>query len=160
MFAGELIFFTGLALIKWSVLAMYYRLFPTRFMKWGYCILGAMNGAWWIAVAITTIFQCTPIHKYWDTTVSGTCINANVFYISTNGVPNIVLDAAILCLPIYEVYKLQISRKMKLAVAANFLVGSIVIVASIIKLTVMVHLYHLGATADITCKQCCYCCCC
>lgn len=35
MFSGELIFFTGLALIKLSILAMYYRLFPLRFMKWG-----------------------------------------------------------------------------------------------------------------------------
>jgi len=151
MFAGELLFFTCLALIKWSVLAMYYRIFPTRFMKLGYAVLGAMTAAWWIAVMLVTIFQCLPVHKYWDLETPGKCVNANVFYISTNGVPNIIMDAMILCLPIYEVYKLHVSRKLKIAIGANFLVGSLVIIASIIKLKVMVDLYHLGPTADVTC---------
>lgn len=151
MFAGELIFFTGLALIKWSILAMYYRLFPTRFMKWGYIILGSMTGLWWIAVMLVTVFQCIPVHKFWELDTSGTCVNANVFYISTNGVPNIVMDVMILCLPMYEVYKLHVSRKLKIAICANFLIGAIVIIASIVKLKVMVDLYHMGPNADITC---------
>lgn len=153
MYAGELIFFTGLALIKWSILAMYYRIFPTRFMKWGYIVLGTMTGAWWIAVMLVATFQCTPIHRYWDLTTPGTCINAEVLYISTNGVPNIIMDAMILCLPIYEVYKLHVARNVKIAIGANFLVGSIVIVASIIKLKVMVDLYKLGSSADVTCTH-------
>lgn len=153
MFAGELIFFTGLALIKWSILAMYYRLFPTRFMKWGYIVLGSMTGAWWVAVMLVATFQCSPVHKYWDLTAPGSCVNANIFYISTNGVPNIAMDAAILCLPIYEVYKLHVSRKLKVAIAANFLIGSIVIIASVIKLTVMINLYKMGSSADVTCVQ-------
>lgn len=131
---------------------MYYRIFPTHFMKLGYLVLGSMTGAWWIAVMFCTIFQCTPIHRYWDTEAPGTCVNAAVFYISTNGVPNIVMDAMILCLPVYEVYKLHVSRKLKIAIGANFLIGSIVIIASIIKLTVMINLYKLGSDADITCS--------
>ncbi|ETS76479.1 hypothetical protein PFICI_11866 [Pestalotiopsis fici W106-1] len=150
MFAGELLFFTGLALIKWSILAMYYRIFPTLFMKWGYAVLGSMTAAWWVAVMLTTVFQCTPVHKYWDLATPGTCINANTFYISTNGVPNIVMDAMILCLPMREVYKLHVSRKLKLAIGANFLIGSLVIIASIIKLCVMIQLYRMGSDADVT----------
>lgn len=150
MFAGELLFFTCLALIKLSVLAMYYRIFPTRFMKWGCAVLGSMTVAWWIAVMLVTVFQCLPIHKYWDLATPGKCVNANIFYISTNGVPNIIMDAMILCLPTYEVYKLHVSRKMKFAIGANFLVGALVIIASIIKLKVMVNLYYLGPTADVT----------
>ena len=152
MFAGEIIFFTCLALIKLSVLAMYKRIFPTKFMKWGCAILGFMTIAWWIAVILYTIFQCKPVHKYWDLETPGKCVNAAVFYISTNGVPNIVMDAMILCLPMYEVYKIHVSRKLKIAIGATFMVGSIVIIASIIKLKVMVDLYKLGHTADVTCK--------
>lgn len=73
IYAGELIFFTALALIKWSILVMYYRLFPTRFMKWGYMVLGAIMGLWWIAVMLVTIFQCTPVHRFWDLATPGTC---------------------------------------------------------------------------------------
>lgn len=153
MYVGELIFFTALALIKWSILAMCYRLFPTRFMNWGYMVLGAMTALWWIAVMLVTIFQCTPVHRFWDLATAGTCVNANVFYISTNGVPNIVMDAMILALPIYEVYKLHVPRKIKIAIGANFLIGAVVIIASIIKLKVMVDLYYLGPTADITCTH-------
>lgn len=151
MYVGELIYFTALALIKWSILAMYYRLFPTRFMKWGYIVLGSMTGLWWIAVMLVTIFQCNPVHRFWDLATPGTCVNANVFYISTNGVPNIVMDAMILSLPIYEVYKLHVALKIKVAIVANFLIGALVIIASIVKLKVMVDLYYMGPTADITC---------
>ncbi|KAK4150068.1 hypothetical protein C8A00DRAFT_37347 [Chaetomidium leptoderma] len=150
MYIGEILFFTTLALIKWSVLAMFYRIFPTRFMKWGYIILGSMTAAWWIAVMLVTIFQCTPVHKMWDLAAEGTCINANVFYISTNGVPNIVTDVMILVLPMWEVYKLHVSRSQKIAIACSFLLGWIVVIFSIIKLKVMVDLYELGPTADIT----------
>lgn len=131
---------------------MYYHIFPTRFMKWGYVVLGVMTGAWWIAVIFVTIFQCTPVYRMWDTEVEGSCINANVFYISTNGVPNIVMDGMILCLPMYEVYKLQVSRKFKVAIAGNFLLGAVVIAASIKKLVIMVNMYKLGST-DVTCTR-------
>ncbi|KAK4183227.1 hypothetical protein QBC35DRAFT_394291 [Podospora australis] len=151
MYIGELLFFTTLALIKWSVLAMYYRIFPTRFMKWGYIILGGMTLMWWIAVMLVTVFQCTPVHAMWDlATPEAHCINANVFYISTNGVPNIVTDVMILLLPMYEVYKLHVSRAQKIAIAGSFLVGWIVVISSIVKLKVMVDLYNLGPTADVT----------
>jgi len=130
---------------------MYYRIFPTKFMKWGYVVLGGMTAAWWVAVMLVTIFQCVPVHKLWDLETPGKCINANVFYLSTNGVPNIVMDAMILCLPIFEVYKLHVSTKVKIAIGASFLIGALVIIASIIKLVVMVELYHMGPTADVTC---------
>ncbi|KAK3302661.1 uncharacterized protein B0T15DRAFT_543577 [Chaetomium strumarium] len=150
MYIGEILFFTCLALIKWSVLAMFYRIFPTRFMKRGYIILGSMTAAWWVAVLLVTIFQCTPVHKRWDLQAKGTCVNDNVFYISTNGVPNIVMDVMILVLPLFEIFKLQVSRAQKIAIACSFLVGWIVVISSIIKLKVMVDLYELGPTADVT----------
>jgi hypothetical protein len=152
MWVGELLFFITLALIKWSVLAMYYRIFPTRFMRWGYIVLGSMTAMWWGAVMLVTVFQCIPVHKMWDLATPGHCVNANVFYISTNGVPNIVTDVLILLLPMYELYKLHVSRAQKIAIAASFLAGWIVVISSIVKLKVMVDLYNLGPTADVTCK--------
>lgn len=112
-----------------------------------------MTGLWWIAVMLLTIFQCTPVHKYWDLDTPGMCVDANVLYISTNGVPNIVMDAMILSLPTYEVYKLHVSRKIKISIGANFLVGAVVIIASIVKLKVMMDLYYIGPSADITCTH-------
>ena len=37
------------AVIKASILAMYYRIFPTRSMKWGVHILGGSVVLWWLA---------------------------------------------------------------------------------------------------------------
>ena len=54
------------------------------------------------------------------------------------------MDAMILCLPIFEVYKLHVSTKVKVAIGASFLIGALVIIASIIKLVVMVELYHMA----------------
>lgn len=61
------------------------------------------------------------------------------------------MDALILCLPMYEVYKLHLGPKVKIAIGANFLIGAVVLIASIYKLTLMVEMYHLGSSLDVTC---------
>lgn len=135
---------------------MYYRIFPTKFIKWGLIGLGSFTAAWWLAVALTTIFQCTPIRAAWVLTLQPTadpsskCIDNNGFFIG-NGVPNIFTDLCILVMPLHEVYKLHIPRSQKIALGGVFMLGALMIVSSIIKLTVTVKLFS-QEHADYTCK--------
>lgn len=104
---------------------MYNRIFPTQTMNTGVCILGFMVLAWWIAVIFVSLFQCSPIPAAWDKALlakGATCIDDNKFFIG-NAVPNIITDLLILTLPIYEVYRLQMSTLQKAAVSGLFLLG-------------------------------------
>ncbi|KAK4159309.1 hypothetical protein QBC43DRAFT_222264 [Cladorrhinum sp. PSN259] len=154
LFAGELIYATALALTKLSVLAMYRRCFPTKIMKVGWFGLGGITVAWWLAVCISTIFQCTPVRKVFDPArVQGHCIDIIQSFLG-NSIPNILTDVVIFFLPTYEVLKLHIPRHQRVALAAVFLLGAGVIFGSSYRLHVTIVLARKGPTADLTVVMC------
>ncbi|KAL6365162.1 hypothetical protein LRP88_01143 [Fusarium phalaenopsidis] len=78
LFIGEFTYGTVLCTIKAAILLMYYRIFPTRFMKFGGYVLGGMTFAWWIAVIFVSIFQCVPVQKTWHPFMEGGhCLDKN-----------------------------------------------------------------------------------
>ncbi|KAJ3455464.1 hypothetical protein MRS44_016946 [Fusarium solani] len=150
LFIGEFTYGTVLCTIKAAILLMYYRVFPTRFMKFGGYVLGAITFAWWVAVVFVSIFQCVPVHKTWHPFMEGGhCLDKNQFFLG-NSIPNIITDALILCLPVYEVSKLQVRRSQKFAIIGIFLLGGIVVVVSCIRLKVVIDLVNAGVDADFT----------
>ncbi|KAF3766673.1 hypothetical protein M406DRAFT_231598, partial [Cryphonectria parasitica EP155] len=146
LYVGGFIYPTVIATIKASVLAMYYRIFPTKFIKTGVICLGVFTAAWWVAVVLVTIFQCNPISAAWvlelqpSVNPTSKCINNNAFFIG-NAVPNIFTDLCIMLLPLREVYKLHIRTSQKIALGGVFLLGIMVIVSSTLKLNVTVQLF-------------------
>ena len=71
------------------------------------------------------LFNCRPIAKNWDVTVSGgSCINVAKI-LMTHGIINIATDVAMLVLPVMLVYKLQLPMKQKMAVAGLFMTGTL-----------------------------------
>lgn len=81
--------------------------------------------AWGLAVVLVTIFQCKPVQAGWDKAIAGEqCFDLAHFVIGTN-VPNILADAAIIALPIPQVWKLQLSRMRKLGLVVVFLVAAL-----------------------------------
>ena len=81
--------------------------------------------AWGIAVILVTIFLCKPVQAVWDKTIAGEqCYNLGHFVIGTN-VPNIIADAAIIALPVPQIWKLQLSRGRKVGLVAIFLLAAL-----------------------------------
>lgn len=81
------------------------------------------------AIALAWIFgdafRCKPIHLAWtgwEQAEPGKCIN---FSASTaaNGFVNIVVDATMVVMPVFEVVKLNLSVRKKLGVALMFAMG-------------------------------------
>jgi hypothetical protein len=104
---------------------MYYRIFPTKSMRIGGYILGGMTFSWWIGIIFASIFQCSPVDKAWKPFMKeGTCLDKNRFFIG-NSIPNIVMDAMIIALPVFEVSKVQVPRSQKIAIAGIFLLGGL-----------------------------------
>ena len=81
---------------------------------------------WWLAICLISVFQCQPIQKAWGGPITdkGKCIDKGKWFLGV-AIPNIVTDAAILFLPVYEIWHLQVSKGRKLAIAGIFLMGGL-----------------------------------
>ena len=115
---------TTLPTIKISILLFYRRLFPVRRLLVASSIIGAIVLAWYIAIQITTIFQCLPIHYYWQRGGQGHCIQTTNFYIILASL-NLATDVAVLILPIPFIWNLQVRKSKKLSLSVIFLLGSL-----------------------------------
>ncbi|KAK0377062.1 hypothetical protein CLIM01_05595 [Colletotrichum limetticola] len=130
-------------LSKMAVLAMFYRIFSaSKMLRYSIWAITAMLVGWCIAVIMVSIFSCTPIPRFWDRTIPGTCINSSNFFIGIT-VPNIIFDILTVVLPIREVWALQMGREKKLAISGVFLLGGSVVLASIARL-ILFAIYRPG----------------
>ncbi|PVH99804.1 hypothetical protein DM02DRAFT_507194, partial [Periconia macrospinosa] len=86
-----------------------------------------------------TIFSCQPIHGFWGITIKSKCVNQSTFFLE-NSIPNILTDILILCLPVREVWNLQMSRGVKT------LVCGIVIIASNVPMYYLLDMDLMGMT--------------
>ncbi|KAI3535170.1 hypothetical protein CSPX01_11540 [Colletotrichum filicis] len=130
-------------LSKMAVLAMFYRIFSaSKMLRYSIWAITAMLVGWCIAVIMVSIFSCTPIPRFWDRTIPGTCINSSNFFIGIT-VPNIIFDILTVVLPIREVWALQMGREKKLAISGVFLLGGSVVLASVARL-ILFAIYRPG----------------
>nr|XP_036578222.1 uncharacterized protein CTRU02_11723 [Colletotrichum truncatum]KAF6785423.1 integral membrane protein [Colletotrichum truncatum] len=129
LLAFECIYVTAVMFVKLSLLLMYRRIFPSRGFKISAIILGAITIAWWISIVLVCVFQCTPVAKAYMPWIDGTCIDLKASFIG-NAIPNILTDVAILCLPIGQVWRLQVTLVQRLSLCFMFLLGGLVSTAS------------------------------
>ena len=94
---------------------------------------------WSLATILIGYLICTPLSKLWTETTAGHCGSATAAYISL-GVLDVVLDMAVFALPIPSLYKLQVSKHRKIALAATFALGLSTIVAGIMRLVAVVRI--------------------
>ncbi|KAK3329940.1 hypothetical protein B0H66DRAFT_542409 [Apodospora peruviana] len=142
LYIAEYHYFTLVAVIKASILAMYYRIFPTRFMKHSVYIIGGSVVLWWVAIILVTIFQCQPVSKaYKPFMEGGTCLDKTQFFFG-NSIPNILQDILIIALPMKEVWRLQVSRQQKVAIGGVFILGFAVVIIGCIRLKSLLDLVN------------------
>uniref|UniRef100_A0A093VNU2 Rhodopsin domain-containing protein n=1 Tax=Talaromyces marneffei PM1 TaxID=1077442 RepID=A0A093VNU2_TALMA len=134
LMAYEIIYFVSLAATKMSILLFYTRLFPTREFKLAAKVIACIVTAWLIATILVSVFSCSPVRAFWTHEAGSKCINSEQFYIA-NAVPNIITDAFILTLPLRMVWGLHTSKWERVALTFIFMLGSFVVVASIIRLS-------------------------
>lgn len=81
-------------------------------------------GLWWLAGTLTASLGCMPLDEVWDWTSVPQCIDFNLFWFIM-GVLEIVMDTAILILPMRMVMSLHLSRRGKWILAGIFLLGAL-----------------------------------
>jgi hypothetical protein len=130
----------ALGFVKLSILIMYRRVFDIRGVRIAVNILGIMTVIWMVLFIALNIFQCTPIHRAWENSrVPGTCLNIKALFMA-NAIPNIVTDFTMLALPIWPVSRLRLPLSQRIAVGCIFMLGGVVCVASLYRVTTVTDL--------------------
>ncbi|MCJ1373901.1 hypothetical protein MMC20_005131 [Loxospora ochrophaea] len=129
-------------LIKISILLLYRRIFVTprfRQIVWGCIALVAGIG---ISTTLVAIFSCTPVRAFYDSSVTGHCINDVHFYWASASL-NVATDAIILTLPMPMVWRLQTDLRRKIGISLLFIIGGLTFIVSIIRIV-----YYLRFNAE------------
>jgi hypothetical protein len=110
-----------------------------------YIFIGIML-AYYIPVLVVKIRICNPIARFWDINIDGTCLNQRTIILA-DAVISVASDFVILILPLVLTIHLQMSTKKKIKVAAVLGAGGFAVLASIIRLVLIVI---TGQSKDIT----------
>ncbi|KAJ5306827.1 hypothetical protein N7508_005842 [Penicillium antarcticum] len=134
--ANQFTYFLLCPAIKISIICFYRRVFTTpKFQKASFA-LNTLIAAWGTGIFLACAGQCRPLRAYWDKSIEGTCFNANEFII-VNQAFNILMDFAILVLPIPMIWNLHRAWQDKLALNGVFALGAFVCFASIYRIVVL-----------------------
>ena len=93
-------------------------------MKKSCYTLGSFVCLWWLVTVTVFTVHCQPIRKAWALETVGTCINMEVFPIAI-AVPNVITDAGILILPIYQISRLHLKWTQKITISGIFVLGGL-----------------------------------
>ncbi|KAL8829439.1 MAG: hypothetical protein Q9170_006169 [Blastenia crenularia] len=135
---AQILFFWAASLNKISLLFFYKRLTHGGVYKlwYKYCIVGgiAFITAMLIAFFLSAVFACQPLSAFWTPLAEypHKCIDEGNYMMSF-AVITIILDFAILLLPIPLVMGLHLSTKQRIAVLTLFGLGFIVCIAGIVQ---------------------------
>ena len=122
-FGAQITYKIAVGLYKLSFLFCYLRIFIDKGFRWlCYCMVGLVTTST-TAFTLVTIWQCKPLQTFWNRRIpGGRCFDSEAFWFSYSLI-NILLDVAILSLPVRQVLKLQVNSKEKLSLIAVFFLG-------------------------------------
>lgn len=124
LFNVELMYAFSLFCSKLAILGMYWRLFSTSQIRLPIQILGVMSIIWVIIRTFLTIFHCVPTQAFWDKSIKDARCdidNAKFFFGTT--LTHLLLDVAILVLPVMQVRQLKLRMGQKVGVIGLFMFG-------------------------------------
>jgi hypothetical protein len=116
-----------LGFVKTSVCWFYTRLGDKYLTRMSFIMFGVI-ACQATANVLTAAFQCRPIPAAWDTSIKPSkCVNINIFYLA-NAALNILTDLLTYTLPIRVIFKLQMPRKQKVALALILSLGLLYVI--------------------------------
>ncbi|KAM0705658.1 hypothetical protein Q7P35_007018 [Cladosporium inversicolor] len=142
-YAYQIIYPLSLATTKLSFLALYYRVFPpptmNRVFFWG---TTGIIVVYTIIIMFVNAFECpNPSDAWLPSFPSPECNDLKGSYYSMAGI-NIATDLLVLILPIKPALGLQVNRRRKYAVVGIFMIGSIAVIASMIRIHALWAYFH------------------
>ncbi|KAI9713566.1 MAG: hypothetical protein M1820_000948 [Bogoriella megaspora] len=129
-------YYFSISCIKFSVIFLYRRIFSTpTFLKISTGI-GLLCLAYMIVGVVAGFLYCRPMEHFWNPTVEGECFNFDNFFLVMS-IVEILIDVALLLLPLRMIAKLQLNLQKKLMLCGIFALGIFVTVTGIVRLTIL-----------------------
>ncbi|KAH6642043.1 hypothetical protein C7974DRAFT_326944 [Boeremia exigua] len=139
-FAYVFIYAWSVCMIKFSILALYHRIFGMTWMGW-FCV--TLTAGYLITNHIVLPLYTKPIDYYWNQWNEGAegvvQVDEAKFYLGV-GIINLFGDICILTVPISSVVRLRLARTQKIAISLIFLLGSFVCFASMYRIITITRL--------------------
>ena len=115
---------TANTLVKISILHFYTKVFSTHMLTYSAYAIGTVTMAYWLSTVLTAFLICRPFAFNWDKlTIKGHCGDTSGYYLST-AIVNLLIDVAIVALPLPLLWSLQMRTSRKLALTAIFSLGA------------------------------------
>lgn len=99
-----------------------------------------------LVIILATILSCSPIAHFWNRDLEGHCLNVTAVAYANSGFA-VTQDVLLIALPVFMLWNLNMSRRRKCLIALMFAVGSLGLVATIVRLSTL-HVF--GNLADPT----------
>ncbi|KAI1427097.1 hypothetical protein F5Y12DRAFT_738617 [Xylaria sp. FL1777] len=137
-FATQLLSVLSLVFTKLSIVLFYRRIFRGNVFTIVSSVLLAIITGWGIAFFFATLLECIPTSETWMS-LYGTpqhdahCYQYLPMFIAT-AISNMIVDIAILSVPLPIVWKLKITTRQKIAISGIFLLGAFVVGISIARI--------------------------
>lgn len=112
--------------MKVSILLLYHRLFGiNRWFRITLFVAAALTIMWWIAAFLDSIFECVPLQAIWDKGIRDPkCQDVRASALGT-GIANMILDIIFLVIPLPMIWKLHVTRRIKVSLTGIFLLGAL-----------------------------------
>ena len=107
-----------------SILYLYRRIFDVPRFRQVSSIVIVVCVVWWLIKTITDLLGCVPPQKFWEPRRKGHCYTFDTWFLCIS-ITEIIIDAAILMLPVKMVIGLQMSFPRRVKVCCIFLLGSL-----------------------------------
>ncbi|KAI1755489.1 hypothetical protein F4782DRAFT_527540 [Xylaria castorea] len=122
------------ACAKFSILALYYRIFSVNrtFVRWTYGV-ATVTMLWFISMFIERLLVCNPPAKLWDPSIPGVCVNSQIVVAAGESI-NSLIDFVMIGMAVYVVGKLNISTAQKFQLSLIFAIGGLAGVIGPIKI--------------------------
>ncbi|CAI7638620.1 unnamed protein product [Penicillium bialowiezense] len=143
----QLVYPLSVGMVKFSILAQYYRIFAVKKFRMATLGVGLFVFAYTIICVFVNAFEChSKPWRAWDPSFPKGCNNLPMTYFSTAGI-NILTDILILVMPLPVLVNLNLHTRRKYALVAIFLTGAFASAASIVRLNA---LYKYTTTKDVS----------
>lgn len=126
----------ALVTVKLGILSFYYRVFVVPLFRKIVIATAIFIICWGIGITVTLLLVCRPLNAYWDSNVTGKCLDLVTFTYFTN-ITNLITDLWIFLIPVPVIWHLQLQTKKKLLLCFIFSIGLGTCIVSSIRLTVV-----------------------
>lgn len=121
---AEILYATTIGVIKVSTLLLFARIFPNQKLKRIFWAVGLFISTYITITVFIMAFQCNPVNGFWNLTIKSECVDISKLGIVVGSL-NVLTDFLLLCLPLPQLWKLQMRRGTKLQLTCIFSIGSL-----------------------------------